>query len=112
MAGWRRKATAYYDLKNVQKHVQDMDCHLITSKALECAYQDFGWDHDEIVLAISRLKPKHFYKSEESRFFPGVIVDYYRARRLNGEGVYVHFHYDEEGEMLIVNSFKRLEVES
>ena len=51
------------------------------------------------------------YKSEPLRVIPGVIVDVYKARRLRGEDVYLHFYIDylDGEERVILNSFKHLE---
>jgi len=75
---------------------------------LKDAQSDFGWGKSDIVDALSKLKPGHFYKSDTSLMKPGVQLDFYKARGLKGEDVYTHFYIDDEAGILIVNSFKRL----
>ena len=41
---------------------------------------------------------------------PSIILDVYKAPGLKGEDVYTHFYIDGDAELLIVNSFKQLEV--
>jgi len=59
---------------------------------LKDAQSDFGWGKSDIVDALSKLKPGHFYK----------------AYGLKGEDVYIHFYIDDEDGVLVVNSFKRV----
>ncbi len=54
-----------------------------------------------------RLRPKHFYKSDESKKKPGTLLDIYKACGLKGEDVYMHFYIDDVKGVLVVNSFKR-----
>ncbi len=76
--------------------------------ALNCAQRDFGWETRDILDALRRLKPGHFYKSEPSGKKHGVVLDFYKAYGLKGEDVYIHFYIDDEDGVLVVNSFKRV----
>ena len=67
---------------------------------------DFGWRASDMVAAIQKLKPSHFFKSEPSRLIENCMIDSYRAPELNNESVYLHF-YIFDGR-LIINSFKKL----
>lgn len=80
----------------------------IRANALEDALHDFGWETPDIVDALMRLRPKHFYKSDESKKKPGTLLDIYKACGLKGEDVYMHFYIDDVKGVLVVNSFKRL----
>ena len=50
-----------------------------------------------------------FYKTEECKAAPGEMVDYYRAKGLKGENVYIHFYIDIATDTLIIQSCKKLE---
>lgn len=80
---------------------------LIHQKPLRDAWNYFGWKEEEILHAISKLQIRHFYKHGPFWENPSIEMDYYKARGMNGEDVYTHFHV-EEG-MLIISSFKRIE---
>ena len=81
---------------------------LINSNALDDARRDFGWETADILDALGRLQPKHFYKSDTSRTKPAIVLDVYKAPSLKGEDVYTHFYIDDEDIVLVVNSFKNI----
>ena len=80
---------------------------LIAPNALSTALRDFGWETGDILDALSKLQRKHYYKTD--RFEKDIMIelDYYKARPLKGENVYIHFYIDPDDNMLIINSFKR-----
>lgn len=80
----------------------------VNLNALNDAQRDFGWESSDIVDALKRLRPGHFYKSDSSAKKHGIVLDFYKARGLKGEDVYTHFYIDDETGVLVVNSFKRL----
>ena len=86
----------------MQKHV------VIRNNALDDAQRDFGWNHTDILDAIGKLRPKHFYKTEKSHITPAEVIDYYKARKIKGENVYTHFYVDTTTGILVINSFKEL----
>jgi len=100
-----KRSQAYYSLSVVKQLVKQGDVD-IRGNALDSAYQDFGWKSGDILDAIRKLKPAHYYKSELSRMRESLVIDYYKAPELKGEAVYVHF-YIVDGR-LIVNSFKKI----
>jgi hypothetical protein len=81
----------------------------VTGTAYSCALRDFGWGEKDILDAVRKLKPKCFYKTEECRVKSGQMVDYYKARGLKGENVYLHFYIDIVTDELVIQSCKRLE---
>jgi hypothetical protein len=85
----------------------------INDNARRDARRCFGWRLRDIYRAVSSLKPRDFFKSEESQH-KGCMLDFYKARNLCGEDVYTHLYImqDQETELLIINSFKSLEGES
>lgn len=79
----------------------------ITGRALGDAYNDFHWEEEDILEAISRLKPNDCYKTEECENCPGAMMDFYRVDDLMDEkDVYTHFFIDPNTERLVINSFK------
>ena len=102
---FQARSQPYYSLSAVKQLVKQRVVD-IRGNALEGAYQDFGWKSDDILDAIRKLKPAHYYKSEPSRMRESLFIDYYKVPELKGEAVYVHF-FIVEGR-LIVNSFKRI----
>jgi len=110
MQARREKGGGYYSLHCIKKLVRNGAID-VTRKALDCANRDFGWDYPAIRDALCGLKDRHFYKSERHRVIPGVVVDIYKARKLKGEDVYLHFYVDylDGEERVILNSFKHLE---
>ena len=97
----------YYSLGVVKGLVKTGNI-LIREKALDSALKDFGWEVSDILDALKKLQPKHFYKPGESYFTPKIPFDFYKAYNLKGEDVYIHFYIDKETELLIVDSFKRI----
>jgi hypothetical protein len=81
---------------------------LIREKAREGADKAFGWNSDDILDALMKLQPKHFYKTELSNFEPHFPIDVYKARGIKGENVYTHFYVDNETNRLIIQSFKEI----
>ncbi len=98
---------SFYPLSEVRERIAQGKI-LIRSNALEDARRDFGWEIDDILDAICRLKPKHFHKHARSKVKPPIVLDFYRAQDLNGEDVYTHFYIDDEDKILVINSFKRI----
>jgi hypothetical protein len=79
--------------------------YLINPDAVSDALRDFGWEKEDILDAVTKLKPSQCYKSEQYRNIPGCHVDYYRAAGLKGENVYTHFYIHVRTGELIINSF-------
>ncbi len=94
----------YYSLKLVRKLVVD-NC-FINTKARNTARNDFGWNQNDIQKAILKLRNIHFYKSNTKYDNPSIYVDYYKAKDLMGENVYIHFRIEDE--VLIICSFKEI----
>jgi len=101
---WKR-SKPYYSLVEVKQLAKE-GAVSFKANARDSARVDFGWRTDEMVAAIRKLKPSHFFKSEPSRMIKNLMIDSYRARDLNNESVYLHF-YILKGR-LIVDSFKKL----
>lgn len=95
-----------YPLATIRQLIKQDDV-LIGHRALEDARNCFGWGVSDILGAISRLQPEHFWKSERSRKNPDYVIDVYRAENLNGEDVYTHFYIDEDVNRLIIDSFHK-----
>lgn len=81
---------------------------IIQPNARRDAFRDFGWDTDDIVLALRSLKPQHFHKRDVSTGNRWHVWDFYKAWGLRGEDVYTHFYIDSSSGMLVINSFKRI----
>ena len=96
----------YYSLRQVYGLIHSGDYIIDEESARQPAKDDFGWDSKDIKAAILKLRAKHFHKSAEHYTITGIKVDYYKARGLMGEDVYIHFHI-EDGQ-LIIASFKRI----
>jgi hypothetical protein len=79
---------------------------LINLNARQSAFNDFGWHWEDIIDVYSKLRPQHFYKTEQSLFKFPLWIDVYKAH-LRGEDIYTHFYIDDENETLIINSFHR-----
>ena len=75
---------------------------------MDGANDAFGWGFADILDALIKLQPKHFYKKAVARFDPKIVLDFYKATGLKGENVYTHFYIDDELNKLIVNSFKEI----
>lgn len=106
-----RKATPrnkpYYSLAKVRQLCAEGKV-LFEGKAADDAHYCFGWDHSDILEAIKKIKHIHFYKSEESRLSPEIMLDVYHARQIKGEDIYTHFYIDMQTDQLVINSFKEL----
>ena len=78
---------------------------------MDCAYRDFGWGESDIADALCGLRPKYFDKTRRHEHVTDAKVDYYKARKLKGEKVYIHFYMDyvNEEKYVVLNSCKRLE---
>jgi len=96
----------YYPLSKVKSLVKN-DNVQINPNARDLADQDFGWDTNDILDAISKLRLKDFYKTESSRMVSGVMVDTYKAYGLKGENVYTHYYVNSQN-TLVINSFKEI----
>ena len=97
-----------YSLRHVQNLIR-RGKYLIKDNAVDSAENDFGWTASDIKEVMCRLKPKHFRKTELSKNLPGVMIDYYAARKMKGQQVYLHFYvvYDGSEELVVINSFHR-----
>ena len=107
----KRKTTprpeSFYALSEVRELI-DQGKVLLRPNALDDAQRDFGWGTRDILDALRKLRPGHFYKSDTSAKKHAVMLDFYKAQGLKGEDVYTHFYIDDENEVLVVNSFKRV----
>lgn len=110
MAKGKKKSTkgfrprSYYELSEVVQKINSGQ-FLIKENAILYALQDFGWGISDIMNAYRMLKPKHFYKTDDSKAKPGLVIDVYKAH-LNGEDIYTHFYIDDSENKLVINSFK------
>lgn len=98
---------SFYPLSEI-KQLIDQGKVWLKPNALDHAQRDFAWETCDILDALRKLKPGHFYKSEMSAKKHGVVLDFYKAHGLKGEDVYVHLYIDDEDGVLVVNSFKRI----
>lgn len=80
---------------------------LVRPDVIRDAFQIFGWEIADIKKTYKKLKPKHFYKTDNLNSKPGVSVDIYKAH-LFGEDIYTHFYIDETTNLLIINSFHEI----
>jgi hypothetical protein len=96
----------YYELAEVIEKIQNGKLH-ITKNALDCALKDFGWNIDDIKRAYLKLKPEHYYKNGDAIWNRKIVIDIYKAH-INGEDIYTHFFIDDESNILVINSFKKL----
>jgi len=80
----------------------------IRHEAQESARKDFGWELPDMLDALKKLQPKHFHKPGESYFTPKIPFDFYKAYNLKGEDVYIHFYIDNEADLLMIDSFKKI----
>jgi len=65
-------------------------------KARKTAKEDFGWRQEDIKKAITKLKTTHYHKTAAKYDNPSIHVDYYKARNLMGENIYIHFRIENE----------------
>jgi len=96
---------SFYELSEVIQKI-DSGQFTIRKNAAQRAFDDFGWETDEIIKALKLLKEKHFCKSIASDRNPLWVFDVYKAR-LFGEKVYIHLYIDNTKGRLIINSFKQ-----
>ena len=96
---------SYYKLSEVLQKVNSGQL-LIRSNAIRDAFKAFGWETSDIMNAYRMLKPKHFYKTDNSKAKPVLVIDVYKAH-LNGEDIYTHFYIDDSQNKLVINSFKK-----
>jgi len=97
----------YYSL-GVVKGLVKAENVVIRGEAKDSADKAFGWGLSDILDALMKLQPKHFYKTEPSHFGPKFPIDVYKAWGLKGENVYTHFYIDNETNLLMVDSFKEI----
>lgn len=99
----RRSYTkSHYSLSEVIQKINSGQV-IINQNAQEDAYRLFGWELPDIKDAYRKLQPKHFLKTDVSRYVPRVAIDFYKAK-INGEYIYTHFYINNES-FLVINSF-------
>lgn len=101
------RTESWYPLSEVRDLI-DQGRVYIRANALNDALRDFGWETPDVIDAVKRLQPRHFYKRDESKKKHRVVLDFYKAHGLKGEDVYIHFYIDEGDGVLVINSFKRI----
>jgi hypothetical protein len=94
---------SHYKLSEVIKKINNGQV-LIKPNATRLAYRQFGWGLCDIKDAYRKLRPKHFHKSDVSKYKAGVYLDIYKAT-INGEKIYTHFYIDNNSKFLVINSF-------
>lgn len=99
------RSRPYYSFRLIRNCI-DSGNYSIKVGARKTAKDDFGWLQADILAAMKQLKLYHYHKTETRYDNPSVYVDYYKARNLRGEDVYIHFRI-EDGE-LIICSFKSI----
>lgn len=100
----RRSYTkSYYRLSEVVQKINNGQV-LIKPNATRDAYKQFGWGLLDIKDAYRKLQPKHFHKTDVSKFIPGVALDFYKAT-IKGENIYTHFYINNSSGLLVINSF-------
>ena len=104
--GAKRRAApnSYYSLSEVVQKIDEGQV-FINSNAERDAFQLFGWGLSDIKDAYRKLQPRHFYKTDVSKYKAEVYLDFYKAT-INGERIYTHFYISDES-ILVINSFKR-----
>lgn len=106
----RSSEKPHYNLSEVKSLVNEGRVE-INKDARKDADDCFGWKQDKIIKAIQRLRLSDFYKKEPKYdTLQTIMVDYYKARNMMGEQVYIHFRIDEDenGKLLVICSFKRI----
>lgn len=93
---------SYYRLTEIIQKINSGQV-LIKKNAIDDAYKQFGWGLSDIKNAYRILKPKHFHKTDISKYITGVAVDAYKVT-VNGERIYTHFYVNKSG-FLVINSF-------
>ena len=80
-----------------------------TSPEVAKGLRDLGFNTDDLIQCILRLKNKHCYKSDYHGWISDTYYDYYRAVNLyKKQDVYTHFYVDSKSGILVVDSFKPL----
>lgn len=93
-----------YDLKEVKRLVRED--HLdMRGESLRTARQDFDWGPEDVKRFLLGLRGLHFCKRAPAEHWDTDWLDVYRAEMF-GHKVYTHFFVDDQGELVIVNSFK------
>lgn len=95
-----------YPLPEVRKLIEQGRVR-IRQNARNDAFNDFGWDTNEILEALKKLKEEHFHKRDVSTRNKWNVYDFYKAYGLCGENVYTHFYIDQDGN-LVINSLKKI----
>jgi hypothetical protein len=102
---------SFYDLDEIRSLIRQGRVR-INGDVLEDARTDFGWESDDILAAISKLRSSDFVKKDVLKSNSFVVLDAYRAE-VNGERIYTHF-YIKDGcpekstqDELVINSFKQ-----
>ena len=104
----RKKPKPYYELAEVKSLIKEGKV-LIRKNAIKGADVSFGWETVDILDALNNLENKHFYKSAVSnKLKSSTVLDFYKAKNLKGENIYIHYYINDDEGMLIVNSFKQL----
>ena len=67
------RPTSYYKLSEVVQKINDGQ-FLIRENAIQYALHDFGWGTSEILKVYNTLKPKHFYKTDNSKINPRLSI--------------------------------------
>jgi hypothetical protein len=95
---------SYYDLSVIKDKIAKSQV-TINTNARDSAYNDFNWDTADILDVYNKLKPRHFFNSNQSYLKLLVWVDAYKIH-VNEEDVYTHFYVNDEG-FLVINSFHK-----
>jgi Motility quorum-sensing regulator, toxin of MqsA len=108
MVSVRSRTKPFYSLTEVRTLIDSGD-YFISPEARENAGRDFGWRTEEDILdAIKKLRPGHFYKCDYKYHDSSVVFDFYKAGDLKGENVYTHFYIDRQVNKLVIDSFKEI----
>jgi hypothetical protein len=103
----QKRTGPFYSLGRV-KGLVNAGHYVIRAEAKDTAGKAFGWGESDMRDALMKLQPSHFYKPGISNFEPHFPIDFYKARGLKGENVYIHFYIDDETNLLMVDSFKEI----
>ncbi len=98
------RPSGYYRLEEIRALIQAGAAYVNPDAALD-AMREFGWETDDVLRAVSRLKPINFRKTDPSRVLPSLFLDFYQAS-MEGQTFYTHFYVSARGH-LIINSFHR-----
>lgn len=106
-----------YPLKDVKQLIHENHV-FINQNAIADAWDDFGWQSDDIKKCLLKLNDKyyshnreknHFHKTDPHNQSPNTMIDYYKAKNImENNSVYTHFYINAHSGMLIINSFKEL----